>query len=191
MNIGSIRITQTYGRIGIRQYPAKINIEQNLPNADIMQHKAELKIENILPKVYIDQSECFAELGIKTALRLTKDFYDESLRAGLESISKIAQEGERLMRIEDGGDPIIEIAEESMYEELCEINVDIAPKSRPQIEVREGKAEIEVKPMPPIINWAVYPKANIDATRHKVDIYMEVWPDIKFEYVGNNIDREI
>ena len=35
------------------------------------------------------------------------------------------------------------------------------------------------------------PKANIVASPHKVDIYMAVWPNIKFEYVGSNIDREI
>ena len=68
MNIGSIRITQTYGRIGIRQYPAKINIEQNLPNADIMQPKAELQIENILPKVYMDQSECLPNWELRQLL---------------------------------------------------------------------------------------------------------------------------
>ena len=47
----------------------------------------------------------FAELGIKTALRLT-DFYDESLRAGLESISKMARR-RKANSIERWGDPII------------------------------------------------------------------------------------
>lgn len=191
MNIGLIRINQTYGKIGIRQYPANMNIAQPPPTVDIRQSRADMKIDTTLPKVHIDQSQCFAELGLKSPLRLADDFYEESLEAGLDNIGKMAQEGERLMRIEDGGDPIVEIAQEAMYDDICEINVDCAPKSRPKIEVREGRADVEVTPRPPAINWEVYPKANIVASRYKVDIYMAVWPNIKFEYVGNNIDREI
>ncbi len=191
MNIGSIRITQTLGRIGIRQYPANMDIEQPPPTADIRQPRADMNIVSILPKVYIDQSECFAEVGLKTVLRLANDFYDESLEAGLDAIGKMVEEGERLMGIENGGDPIVEIAEETMYEDMWEINVDCAPKSRPKIDVREGRADIDITPVPPKIGWKVNPKAKINATRHKVDIYMDVWPDIKFEYVGKNIDREI
>ena len=78
-----------------------------------------------------------------------------------------------------------------MYEDMWEINVDCAPKSRPKIDVREGRADIDITPVPPKIGWKVNPKAKINATRYKVDIYMDVWPDIKFEYVGKNIDREI
>lgn len=191
MNIGSIRITQTLGRIGIRQYPAKMNIEQPPPRADMRQPRADLKITTEHGKIYIDQSQCFSEVGLKTALELAHDFYDESLMVGLDAIGEMSEQGDRLMRIEEGKDAIADIAVEAMHRDEMELNIDIAPKSRPNIHVKEGRVDIDVIPMSAEIDWQVHTKANINATRHKVDIYMDIWPDIKFEYVGKNVDREI
>lgn len=186
----NLRITQVYGRIGIRQYPAKMDIEQLPPRADIRQSKADLEIENKHAKINIDQSQCFAESGLKPALTLAHDFYDEGLEAGIEAIGNIVEEANALMEIEKGGNPIADIAL-SKLESEGELNIVMMPKSRPKIWVDEGRADINWRPNPAKIDWQVHTKANIEATRHKVDIYMDVWPDIKIEYVGDNVDREI
>ena len=185
-----LRITQVYGRIGIRQYPAKMDIEQPPPRADIRQRRATLEVNTKHAKINIDQSQCFAEAGLKPALTLAHDFYDEGLEAGIEAIGNIVEEANALMEIEKGGNAIADIAS-SKLESEGELNIVMMPKSRPKIWVDEGRADINWRPNPADIEWHVHTKANIEATRHKVDIYMERWPDIKVEYVGKNLNKTI
>lgn len=185
-----LRITQVYGRIGIRQYPARMDIQQPPPRADIRQPKAGLEITTRHAKVNIDQSQCFAESGLKSALTFANDFYDESLQVGLEAIGNIVDEANAIMEIENGGNPIADIAVTKLESE-GELNIVMMPRSRPRIWIDEGYAHIAWQPRPAEIKWDLHTKAKIEASRHRVDIYMDVWPDIKIEYLGANLDREI
>ena len=186
-----IKITSVYGEIGIQSKKPSLSIKQSLPRAHIEQPPAVLTISNKLPKVYIDQTQCFAESGLKTSLALARDFNAEGLKAGIEYIGQISQEGDRLMRIENGGDPIVDIAADKMLAEN-EFNIVSMPMSRPDIKVDEGRADIVVLPKSPTIDWDVRTKAQIEAeTYPKADIYIKTWPDIKFEYVGKNIDLKV
>lgn len=186
----TLRITQTYGQIGIDTSKSKIEIRQSLPKAYIEQKPPELTIDQKLPKVHIDQTQCFAESGLKPALQLSSDFYKEGLQAVLEGIGRVAEEGTRLAAIEKGGNPIADIAYERLQRNYEAVMVQM-PKSRPDIEWDMGYLDINFKPNPPKINWETQTMAEISASRHRVDIYMKQWPDIKIEYVGNNIDSTI
>lgn len=185
-----LRITQTYGQIGIETYRSHIEIQQNPPKAHIEQRPPELTIDRKPPKVYIDQTQCFAESGLKPALQLASDFYREGLQVAFEAIGRIAQEGSRLAAIEKGGNPIPEIAGEKSRRDY-EITMVQMPKSRPDIEWDMGYLHINWKPNPAKIEWETYTTAQINASRHRVDIYMKQWPDIEIEYIGNSIDSKI
>ncbi len=186
----ALRITQTYGQIGIDTYRSWMDIKQTPPKAHIEQKLPELSIERKLPKVYIDQTQCFAESGLKPALQLAMDFNKEGLQAAFEGIGRIAEEGTRLRAIEKGGNPIAQIAYEKSVRNYQPVMVQM-PKSRPDIRWDMGYLHINWKPNPAKIEWETYTTAQINATKHRVDIYMKQWPDIKIEYIGNNIDSSI
>ncbi|WP_129723364.1 DUF6470 family protein [Xylanivirga thermophila] len=186
-----IRITQVYGQIGIRTQRAWMDIRQEPPRADISQPKADMDIRVKQPKIHIDQTQCFAEKGLKPALQLAHDYYDECYESGVEAIGDIAEAGDRMMRIEEGRDPIVDLAFESMFKYEGDLNLVCAPTSRPKIELEEGETNIRITPRPADIQWYVHTTADIKATRHKVDIYMERWPDIKVEYVGKKLNKTI
>ncbi|MFY9277978.1 MAG: DUF6470 family protein [Caldicoprobacterales bacterium] len=186
----ALRITQVFGQIGIDTYRSWMDIRQTPPKAHIEQRKPELSIEGKLPKVYIDQTQCFTESGLKPPLQLAMDFNMEGKKAAFEAIGRIAQEGTRLRSIEKGGNPIAEIAYEKSQRDY-EITMVQMPKSRPDIEWDLGYLKIDWKPNPAKIEWETYTTAQINATKHRVDIYMKQWPDIKIEYIGNNIDSSI
>lgn len=189
-NYMALRITQTHGQIGIQTYRSWMDIRQTPPKAHIEQRPPELYIERKLPEVHIDQTQCFAESGLKPVLQLASDFYKEGLQAGFEAIGRIAEEGTRLRSIEKGGNPIAEIAyEKSLRND--QVTMVQMPKSRPKIEWDMGYLRIDWKPNPAKIEWETYTTAQINATKHKVEIYMRQWPDIKIEYIGNNIDSRI
>lgn len=186
----ALRITQTYGQIGIDTYRSWMDIKQTPPKAYIEQGSPELSIEGELPKVHIDQTQCFAESGLKPALQFASDYYKEGLEAGLEAMSRIAEEGTRLRAIEKGGNPIAEIA----YGKFLindQVTMVQMPKSRPEIQWDMGYLRIDWKPNPAKIEWETHTTPQINATRHRVDIYMKQWSDIKIEYIGKNIDSKI
>ena len=185
-----LRITQTYGQIGIETYRSHIEIKQNPPKAHIEQRPPELTIDRKPPKVYIDQTQCFAESGLKPALQLASDFYREGLQAVLEGIGRVAEEGTRLRSIEKGGNPIADIAYEKSQRNY-RLEMVQMPKSKPDIQWDMGHLNIDWKPNPARIEWDIHTRALITANRHRVDIYMRQWPDIKIEYVGNNVDSRI
>ncbi|NMA96037.1 MAG: hypothetical protein GX974_08355 [Clostridiales bacterium] len=185
-----LRITQIHGRIGIDQYPSQLHIKQPKPMADIRQRQADITIRTTQPKVHVDQTQCYIESGLKPILMLNKDYYSESLRAGIEAIGNIAMEANALMDIEKGGNPIAEIALTKL-ESKGELNIVMMPRSRPKIWTDLGKVDIDISPNPADIKWNIHTRASIEATRHKVDIYMDVWPDINIDYIGKTFDREV
>jgi hypothetical protein len=167
-----------------------MDIKQAGPKVYIEQRAPELKIERQSPRVYIDQTECFAESGLKPALRLASDFYKDSLQAAYEAIGRIAEEGRRLAAIDKGGNPIADIAYEKLWRNYQVIMVQM-PKSKPHIEWDMGYLNINWKPNPPKIDWETHTMAEINASRHRVNIYMKQWPSIEMEYIGDNFDKWI
>ncbi len=102
----------------------------------------QLYIDRKLPKVYIDESQCFEEAGLKGPIEFSKDEAKYAHLAGLQGIGRIVDEGNRMANIENNmSDAIPEIALENTFNEK-EFNLDTIPKSRPKIEV-DGYLKIQ------------------------------------------------
>lgn len=102
----------------------------------------QLYIDRKLPKVRIDQSQCFAESGLKNPIDATADIVADAYVKAREGIGRIVDEGNRMAMIEnDMPDAVPEIAFENSFEEK-ELTLDCMPKSRPKIEV-DGHLKIE------------------------------------------------
>ncbi len=184
-------INTTPALIGISTTPGKLSIQQ--PKADVSMHTEHPKVEidNKFPKVKIDQYECFAERGMKNYLDLTKETVQLAKQSAMQGIERRVRQGNELAAIENGRNPIARQAEENAFELFNkEFGLDFIPKSRPRIEliegkpkitVHEGKVNIDVKVNKPIINY----------TRGKVDIYLRQKNSIDIQYVGEKIDKQI
>jgi len=186
----ALQIRQTFGQIGIETQRAWMSIKQPAPKPHIEQKPPEVIIRRKLPKVYIDQTQCFAESGLKPPLQLARDFNQEGLKAIYEAIGRIAEEGTRMVRIEDEGNPIVDIAYEKAYKEY-RFNMVQMPKSRSKIEWDIGYTKIDWEINPAKIEWELYTRAQIDLYPHKVNIYLKQWPHIEIRYVGENVDLSI
>ncbi|EIV99092.1 DUF6470 family protein [Thermoanaerobacter siderophilus] len=184
----NIVIHQTFGRIGIETFPAQISIESQKADLEIKQIPAKMEIDQKLPQVHIDQYQCFYEAGLKNIFDLVHDEAQWSKQIALEEIGKIAEDGDTLASIENHQDVIVSLSEKTLSQDI-DFNVDLMPKSRPQIWF-EGYLNI---------NWQLG-GVEIKATPHKpqisvapahVNIYIRQYPSIKIQYVGNNVDRRI
>lgn len=93
-------------------------------------------------KVKINQDKCWEEVNLGS----TQSLIDKSAKAGYEAvlryIEKTAQNGDKLAQIEKGGEPIIDICIEEAFPSY-DYNVDIIPKSRPEIYFEGGKVYID------------------------------------------------
>jgi hypothetical protein len=184
-----IRITKTDALIGINTTPTKVYIQQ--PRADfeldIKDPKVEIHTEQV--QIRIDQSQCFGEAGLKNNTALREDLANRSQQALAEGVSRIVAEGNQMAAIENRSDAIAEIAFSNSIQVL-DWNIDFIPKSRPQIDyvggtvdisLDAGYVDIKSKPNMPIIDVEV----------GDIEFYLRQETSIKFEYVGNNLDKSI
>ena len=183
-----IAIHQTFGRIGIKTYPAQISIKSPKADLNIKQIPAKMEIKQKLPQVRIDQYQCFYESGLKNIFDLVHDEAERSKQIALDAIGKKAEDGDILASIETHQDAIVKLSEEATIQDI-DFNVDLMPKSRPKIwfegylkiDWQLGGVQIEAIPHKPIIS----------ATPARVEIYLRQYPSIKIEHVGNHVDRRI
>lgn len=183
-----LEINQQAALIGIKTTPGVQSIYQPHAEQEIRQIPTKVEIERELPRVLIDQYQCFAEEGLKNYRDLTREMAQLAQQNALQYTARQAQEGDTLMRLEDGGSPIPEIAVQNAWPEF-DYNIGIVPQSRPQISstgslkfnVTPGSVEINVTPHRPEINY----------TPGKVEIYLRQQPSLSIRYIGENVDMHV
>lgn len=186
-----LKITSTPALIGINTINAKVNISQ--PKADVSMHtdhaKVEIHSEN--PKVLIDQYQCFAEAGLKNFLDLTKESAQIGKQAVLQGIQRRVSEGNQMADIHKDYNPIAQIADYNAFELYNkEFNFGFIPKSRPKIDVIEGKVNIQAHEGKVSLDVKVN-RPIVDYTRGKVEIYLRQKNSIDIQYIGSNMDKKI
>ncbi|MGB9679521.1 MAG: DUF6470 family protein [Thermoanaerobacteraceae bacterium] len=183
----NIIMHQTLGRIGIETTPAKINIKNKNADLQIEQIQAKMEIDQKLPQVHIDQYQCFYEAGLKSIFDLIHDEAARSRQLGLEAIGEKVEEGHILSSIQNHENAIAELAKKARIKQAS-FNVDLIPKSRPQIwfegylniNWQLGKAKINITPQKP----------EISATPSNINIYMLKYPSLDIEIAGNKFDKK-
>lgn len=187
--MAALRITKTDALIGINTTPAKVKISQ--PKAELEMHQKQAKvIINTEPaKIKIDQTQCFNEAGLKNNEAFFADMVQRSTQDLLEGIARTISEGDFLASIENKTDAVAEIAANNSIK-TYDFNVDFIPKSRPKIDVvggtidiqvDEGYVEIKAKPNMPIFDVEV----------GGIEFYLRQKPDLKIEFVGNEVDEKL
>ncbi|WZL73737.1 DUF6470 family protein [Clostridiaceae bacterium 35-E11] len=183
-----LRITATPALINIKTTPGKLQIKQ--PQADINSQiqPPKVQIHSEQAKVAIDQSQCFAESGLKSVFQLGKEWAAQGIQQAFQGIGRIAAQGDELAAIETGGNPISKQALENaflMYEK--NFNIGLMPKSRPKIEFTGGTVDIKVIPGEIRQNVKIN-KPQIQYTRGNVEVYLKQKNSIKIEYVGRRLN---
>mgnify|MGYP001195799771 CR=1 FL=1 len=183
-----LRITTTPALIGVRTKPARVEMESPKPLLEMERQQPQLNIDTEPVRVYIDQYECYAELGYKNFLDLVRDGAQRGYQRVMEYIAQTAQDGDRLAAIELGGDPIADIAEERSYD-VSEDEPITFPLPQPKFYVTGG-ISIDYQPGKICFNAIVSP-VRYRIIPHKVKIYLRQHPSITIEYVGHHIDRRV
>jgi hypothetical protein len=129
-------------RLRIESQPARLGLEIGLPQVEIQRVRgvpvAEsapplLDIEIDYPRVELDAEAAMAEIGLKRSLAVARDLAAAGQKAAYESIARWARQGDELAAIEKGVS-VADLAEEIAWPgDRQQINVDVAPKSRVEV----------------------------------------------------------
>lgn len=184
-----LRITTTPALIGINRTPGGLDMRQPKADMELNIEHPKVEIHSELGQVRIDQSQCFAEAGLKSYAELTADNAGFARQKVMQTIEKIVRQGDEMMAIETKGDPIPEQAEENAFLwDDVEVNLDLIPKSRPKIDfvggtvdiqVKEGRVNLQVQVNKPMVNY----------TPAKIDVYLRQKNSIQIEYVGAKFNQ--
>ncbi|NGQ95631.1 hypothetical protein G3578_10745 [Brevibacillus sp. SYP-B805] len=192
MRLPQIRIHQTYARLGLDIQKPVQEIRQPRAELNMIQKPAVLEIHQPQGVLTIDTSEAQANIDLRGPLRRTQDNAEYGKRMWLEAIAQISEEGDRLAAIENGGNPIADIAfENSVIYEGKEI---LAEGSI----VGDG-VELHYEAKKPIINVHLggvhmnpeTHKAIHQYTPGKMRGYIQQWNSLQIDVVGLHVDERL
>lgn len=187
----ALNITQTFAKIGIETIPSSLEMRTQRAQLQIKQKHAKVNIETEPPILEIDQYEAFASAGFKNNSDLLTSEVERIKQEHLEMIGKIVDDGNTLSAIENGGNPIAEIAQRDSYT-THEFNIGFIPKARPEFNLIEGEVNIEVEngDYEGINNGVevnyIPAQMNINYTPAQVKIFLSQYASIKFEFIKEN-----
>jgi hypothetical protein len=181
MNFPQITMHSTYGQIEINTQNASLTIEQPPVDLSIEQPKAEMTVNRIPSKLTIDQSKARADVDLKSARQRIEDAAQQGQQSVAQGIARRAQEGEELMKIENGGNPIAQQAKQHNLIPEQEFGLGCVPSL--------GSVKIDYDPGQLNINWTTH-KSIINSQSHKpiinfypgkINISMKQYPSLNID----------
>lgn len=181
-----LRINITWARIGLNQTLPRLKTHTHLPLLRLQTRLPEVQIRQEQPRISIDHSHVRAELGFRDHRRFAAYWARRGHEQAAEGTARTAREGDRLARIEAGGNAIADIAREN-FTDSAEVNITPWPTCPPRITFSSGRLEITTRPGTVRADYA--PAAVMGEFRWGgVEVYLLQKPGVEIEAV---LDRRI
>lgn len=191
-----IRLQSTFAQIEMTTSPGKLEMEQPAADLRIEQPAAEMTIERTPSKLTIDQTKAREDVDLKSVRVRIGEAAQLGKQAVLEGISRRIQDGDELMRIENGGNPIKTQAKRNSEGPTKQFGLAWIPSAGSvKEEYDPGNVEIDWKTHDPIIENHSN-KLSIDYQPSQVQINMKNYASLKVDfdhlkYVGINYEQSI
>lgn len=192
MQLPRLEIDQTFALIGMNHRQARIEMRQPMAEVEMNQPQPEVEMTIKRGKLYIDQTEAFADANLKHPFRLTREWAEQAKQKLLKGLAEEAAEGDRLMKIENQKECIIpQIAKEESEDPPKQFNIGYIPSSMDKVKFyyEKGSIDIHVKKG----NFYVKIKPNYPKIKYipgDLNIYLRQKPSIHFKAVGTTIDQK-
>ncbi|GAB2545184.1 DUF6470 family protein [Gracilibacillus alcaliphilus] len=183
MQLPQIRIQQQSAEIGIRYQPQQIEVEQEEAQLHIDQRPAELRMTTKPGRLTIDQSKALADLHMIPSEQFIRKTANEAMQTAIAGTKKKQREGDRLMKIENGGNPIADIAKQNGQWPKKQIALGWLP-SGGGVTFDYQPAELEIEAIVQPVAFRVQSAVrNIHYQRGGVETYLQQknWIQIDFD----------
>ncbi|MGJ9385221.1 DUF6470 family protein [Salipaludibacillus sp. CF4.18] len=170
--------------LSIKQRPADMQIEQELGST--------LSISTTASKLYIDQTEAFADANLKSIFRRNEEFVAKAQQTASQYVAKTAQQGEMLKKIENGTNAIPQIAQQNGTREPKQYNLAMVPEHMGKVKIDFQPAEVSIQS-----NWQkpkIHVQKNepeITVPRWETNIYVQQKNSIQFDVIGGSVNRQL
>ncbi|MGE5418121.1 MAG: DUF6470 family protein [Acidobacteriota bacterium] len=179
-----LKVEQTFAQIGIQFRIPVAEIQMEPASFEQEQVKdPQIIIDNIKePKIHIDQTQCWADMGMRSS-QASSDYYSaKAWSHGLQAIAEIVQEGRSLASI-DKGYTIAQDAKAHTYH-IQEFGLGLVPKQGPKISfdleyprISAEQAEFSVR--------LELGKLRVQAPYEDVKVFYRVPPKISVSVSGS------
>lgn len=183
MNIPKMQIQSTKAQIGLNIHKPVQEIEQPKATLDLQQPKAKMSIQTTKSQLSIDAYEARESMDYKTSMSRTREIAQRSIQEALEGMARRAQEGNELMRIENGGNPIADQAKRRGRQPYSSLNIKFIPQADSvKINYQPASVDIQVEPQK-VINNTTTNKPIHHYTPGKVNVEMLQYPSLKIDWL--------
>lgn len=180
-----LRINHQFPQVGASSRNAEFNFHNTQPMIQIDRRAAELEIEPSRAKIHIDQSQCFADEGLRSPARFAAYRASEGQATAMQTIANIASKGDQLSKIK--GASIADIAETVLNRQLV-FDVKAIPQQPPEITAEIYPVRFNYQPVQ--INISFRPgelQSNFQPA--VVEIYENQKAFLEITWVGSNYDN--
>ncbi|SFB25302.1 MULTISPECIES: DUF6470 family protein [unclassified Bacillus (in: firmicutes)] len=182
MNIPQIRLESTPAKIEMSTQKSMLEIDQKSAELSIEQPAAEMEIDRKPSMLSIDQTKAREDMDLKHISKRIEEAAQLGYEDWLNGIGRVSQDGDELMMIENGGNPIAEQAKRNGESPTYEFNIGWIPSAGGvQINYDPGKLNIKWKVNKPIIEV----KTNVPTVQYtagKVNINMKQYASLRIDF---------
>ncbi|MBO8157636.1 MAG: hypothetical protein H0Z32_14495 [Bacillaceae bacterium] len=182
MELPQIRMQSQFARIAMESKQANVNIQQPEADMSIEQPKADVQIRQKQGKLTIDQSQAWREMNLLNVYESIEEYAQLGKEGLLEGLARMSRQGDELMKIEHGGNPIAAQAEENGFDPPKEFKIGWIPSVfSVKINYEPGKADIHVNPQKPKISITPR-KPEVQYEPGNVKTYMKQYADLQIDF---------
>ncbi|MDQ0214954.1 hypothetical protein J2S13_001353 [Oikeobacillus pervagus] len=196
MELPQIRLFSQTAKIQLNIEQPKQSIEQPPAELDLQQPPAEITYERTPAQLTIDQTKAREDMDLKHISKRIEEFAQLGYQDWLEGMTRVAQEGTELMKIENGGNPIVDQAKRRSERPYRQLGITWIPSANSvSVHFEPAKIKLNVKTNKVINNTR--PQKPIHEYRPgKVNISMKQYPSLSIDFVnlkykGINYEQEI
>ncbi|MEA1976182.1 MAG: DUF6470 family protein [Bacillota bacterium] len=179
--------------IGLNIQKPQLNLSTTKPQVNIETTKPKITMQSSQSKVLIDQTECFADAGIKSPERMSAENAQRAKQIAQENIAKVAQHGDQLSDIHLVHDDSV-IADQAEYNAFTQFEHEYGygaiPKHSPKFTPIKGELQIDVQPGSINVD---YQKGTVNNNfqRGKVETYLRQKNSLEISVVNDRFDLKV
>ncbi|MFC0559286.1 DUF6470 family protein [Halalkalibacter alkalisediminis] len=190
MQLTSLHIQQNDAKIGIRSSRPGPQIRQQGPDMQIRQnHHNLIEISTTASKMHIDQTEAFADANLKSPIRVASETAAKAMQQVSKFFAKTAQQGDQLMKIENGPGAIARMAKINSEPARVQVNIGYMPKSPDRVKFHFEPAQVNIRARVKDTEITVNRRApQIEMPKWQSDVYIRQKNQISFQPVGDHVN---
>lgn len=173
MRLPQITIDQQFARIGIRSRDAEVQINQGTAELSIEQPSATIRMSARPGRLTIGQTQAFRDLGQFPVGESVAKSAQEGFQKAIAGSGRRRRQGDQLMKIEHGGNPIASIAKQNAPRQMKPFNIGFIPSyGSVVIDYQPAEVDIDNQANKPVIQSQTTPVSQT-FTPAQLEVYLE------------------